>query len=207
MKGKHSQAASARRDWASLESERDAANLRAERAEKALADTEERSRKAVEAANREISMLREAASSAVAPVVSELRDQMEKLRAERDEADRKFRLWIECRERFDGRLAATLARNFGITAADGYALVTEVWVLTPKTGELGDIVAGLPALSAGGETVARRAVRNGRLLGSQVQQIERARGISSGRRNGDLDAAGQHWVSLEDAWNEEQESA
>lgn len=123
MKGKHGAAAVARRSWAEVERERDLALQRASRAEQQL----ERGRisRSVEreAVARELQLLRAAATAATSPVVEQLRAEVEKLRAERDEAVTQEKRAKKARQTVSARVVQVLSSSLKISEVQAMDLI------------------------------------------------------------------------------------
>lgn len=201
MKGKQNAAASSRRAWHEIERERDAAVLRAERAEKALAEESERTRLQLEKAKELQVALRGIASTAVAPVVDDLRKRVNRLRAERDEAVESLETWVDLRQRFNKTLARTVARHFSVPYPDALGMTYEAWMTTAGDAKERELVAKVHNL----KNPKRRdpltgAVHAGRLSGEQAEAVAVARGQVTADKLGRFGTGPGHvWTSDEDA--------
>lgn len=203
MRGKQGARAANRRDRAEVEQELNQAVVRAERAEKALIESEARHAREREATSREVAVLRAAAEEAVAPIVEEKARRIDALTAERDLAMEKLDAWMDARSKMDRALAITISENFSVRLNESIRLVEEVWswclsAFHPDVVDQREMFRqrGIPG---SGKTIVQ-AVSDGRVNPEQAEVLARVR--NGVRRNGQPQGEETTWGRLwiDDAW-------
>ncbi|MGI5247584.1 hypothetical protein [Dactylosporangium sp. CA-139066] len=175
MKGKHGRAAETRQQWLDLERDRDGAMDRAMKLQAQLTADRDAWARRQAAMESEIAALRTAASEAVTPVVQQLRDQIERMRAQRDEAVALAEKARAKQGRMAERTVGFIAKALGITHVEAMEYVGGFIDLgAPRDAETGDVLLQTVLDNGLNERIDR-----GELTYEQAVQID---GIRYGRK-------------------------
>lgn len=153
MRGKHGRAAQVRQEWSEIEQERDAAIRRADKATAELASARDAWARKQAAMEAEVAALRAAVSEAVTPVVQQLRESLERMRVERQNALDEAEKANAKQGRMAERTVEFLAEALGITKLEAMEY------LVGFVGGVGETVVG-----EDGQILVQTAFRDDKLL-------------------------------------------